>query len=48
MKSSPAGPIAEWRGLLEAAERIAERVSTRAPTLTRVGRVQPVGKVSEK
>lgn len=39
---------AELRGLLDAAERIVERGNTETPTLTLVGRVQPVGNVSEK
>jgi len=39
---------AELRELLDAAERINERGNTETPTLALVGRVQDVGKVSEK
>ena len=39
---------AELRELLDAAERIVERGNTETPTLTLVGRAQPVGKVSEE
>ncbi|MCG3186092.1 MAG: hypothetical protein IOMNBAOH_00646 [Rhodocyclaceae bacterium] len=39
---------AELRELLDAAGRIVERGNTETPTLRPVGRVQAVGKVSEK